>query len=332
MLRFLSPSAGLLATLLMFAGCGDGGRSANEDNDAGLTKVDLALNWYAEAEHGGYVAADELGYFRESGLNVSIRQGGPGAPNLVIQELAAGRIEFAVSNADLVVLARAKGVPVVAVAAPLQQSPRCIMVHESSGFNSLNDLKNVELAISDSRPFALWMKKTLPLTDVTMVPYSGQIGEFLQKDNFAQQGYIFSEPFLAKENGGDPKALMLSDIGFNPYSSLLVTTEDVLKERPTLVSTVVSASVRGWRSYLAEPEVINAAINKENEDMTLAALAYGAEAMRPLCESADGKPQCHMTLERWTTLVRQIEELGEIEVGSVAPADCFDVGYLPPPE
>lgn len=329
----IQSSLMLTMAAVLIAGCaGEGGSSDQSADDAGLTKVDLALNWYAEAEHGGYVAADQLGYFKEAGLNVNIRQGGPGAPNLVIQELAAGRIEFAISNADLVILARAKGVPVVAVAAPLQQSPRCIMVHESAGFETLQDIKNVELAISDSRPFALWMKKKLPLTNVTMVPYSGQVGEFLQKKDFAQQGYVFSEPFLAEDNGGDPQVLMLSDIGFNPYSSLLVTTEDVIKQKPTLVSTVVSASVRGWQSYLTDPEPINAAINKANEDMSLAALAFGAESMQPLCQPAEGAPLCNMALERWTTLVQQIEELEEIEPDSVDPAACFNTGFLPPPE
>ncbi|APZ92671.1 ABC transporter substrate-binding protein [Fuerstiella marisgermanici] len=329
----IQSSLMLTMAALLIAGCaGEGGSSDQSAGEAGLTKVDLALNWYAEAEHAGYVAADQLGYFKEAGLNVNIRQGGPGAPNLVIQELAAGRIEFAISNADLVVLARAKGVPVVAVAAPLQQSPRCIMVHESAGFETLQDIKDVELAISDSRPFALWMKKKLPLTNVTMVPYSGQVGEFLQKKDFAQQGYVFSEPFLAKDNGGDPQVLMLSDIGFNPYSSLLVTTEDVIKQKPTLVSTVVSASVRGWQSYLTDPEPINAAINKANEDMSLAALAFGAESMQPLCQPAEGAPLCNMTLERWTTLVQQIEELEEIDADSVDPAACFNTGFLPPPE
>ncbi len=66
--------------------------------------------------------------------------------------------------------------------------------------------------------------------------------------------------------------------------------------------------------------------------MSLAALAFGAEAMHPLCKPADGDPLCNMTLERWATLVKQIEELGEIEPDSVDPADCFNVGFLPPPE
>ncbi|HIE97104.1 MAG: ABC transporter substrate-binding protein [Fuerstiella sp.] len=288
----------------------------------------LALNWYAEAEHGGYVAASQLGYFDEVGVNVTIQPGGPGAPTLVIQELAAGRIRFAVSNADMVVLARSRGAKLVAVAAPLQQSPRCIMVHESSDIDTLQQLTDVELAISDTRPFALWMKKQLPLTNVTMVPYAGLVGEFLQKKNFAQQGYVFSEPFVAREKGGDPKVLMLSNIGFNPYASLLVTTEDTIRDNPEIVRKVVGASVRGWYAYLDDPVPVNERIHADNNDMTLEALAFGAEAMLPLCGTTEDVPLCGMQLERWQSLVEQIEQLGEIEVGAVEAAACFSTRFL----
>ena len=330
MMTFRLAIVSCLICSLNTIGCGrDTGRGKNGDSSDSRTKVTLALNWFAEAEHGGYVAAEKLGLFELSQLDVTIQQGGPNAPNLVIQELAAGRIQFAVSSADLVVLARAKGVPIVAVAAPLQNSPRCIMVHEASGINSLQELANVELAISESRPFALWMKKKLPLTNVTMVPFNGQVPEFLQKPNFAQQAFVFSEPFQARENGGDPKTLMLSDIGYNPYSSLLVTTEDIIRDNPDLVRKVVSDSVKGWQMYLDNPDSVNAAINADNPDMTLASLKYGVETMKPLCVPESGVPLCGMKSDRWATLILQIEELGEIEPGSVKPEQCFNASFLP---
>jgi len=338
----------MLRALLFFAvpllaflpGCQDASNqplasSATNETGAGaenLQDVRLALNWYAEAEHGGYVAASVLGYFQEAGLNVDIRQGGPGAPNLVIQELAAKRILFAVSNADLVVLGRSKGVPLVAVAAPLQQSPRCILVHASSDIRTLEQLQNVQLAISDSRPFALWMKKKLPLTNVTMVPYSGQVGEFVLNPQFAQQGYVFSEPYVVREAGAEARALMLSDIGFNPYGSLLVTTEDTIREQPDLVKAMVQASVRGWQSYLQDPVATNQQIHSENEEMSLGSLEFGAQAMLPLCEPPAGQPLCGMQADRWQTLIDQIVEIGEIQPGEVTAQQCFDTSFLPAAE
>ena len=37
----------------------------------------LQLNWFPEAEHGGYYAALVRGYYRDAGLDVKILPGGP---------------------------------------------------------------------------------------------------------------------------------------------------------------------------------------------------------------------------------------------------------------
>lgn len=297
---------------------------------ASLATAKLALNWYPEVEHGGFIAAKTLGLFEAEKIDVEIIPGGPGAPQAIIAELAAERIEFAVSDADNVVKARSAGLPIVALMAPLQNSPRCIMVHQASGITRLEELANVELAISDSRPFALWMKKKLPLTNVRMVPFNGLVGEFLLKPDFAQQGYVFSEPFVAKEKGGDPRVLLVSEIGFNPYASVLITTEKVIQEKPELVRSVVAASVKGWDQYLADPEATNIAIHGMNKDMSIAALEFGTKEMAALCKPAEGIAFCGMELVRWEVLVKQIEEIEDIPAGSVKPEECFTTKFLQP--
>ena len=327
-MKFLSCLVAAL-NLICCCGCNDGGSSSDSNTAAskGNQSATLALNWYAEAEHGGYIAAKESGLYEQAGVDMTIEPGGPGAPNQVILDLATGRIQFAISNADMVVLGRSKEIPLVAVAAPLQHSPRCIMVHESSGIESLKELSNVELAISESRPFALWMKKKLPLTNVTMVPFAGQVGEFVLNEKFAQQGYVFSEPFTAAEKGSDPRVLLLSEIDFDPYASLLVTTEDVIRSNPELVRQVVGASIEGWRRYLKNPDATNKAIHTKNKDMSMEALAFGVDAMRPLCGAEDSS-LCEMSIERWQTLISQIEEVGEIDSASVAAEACFTNDFL----
>lgn len=327
----MSVRSPVLTAILLLTGCGES--ETQQTRSDGTVSVQLALNWYPEAEHGGFIAAKELGYFADEQLDVELIPGGPGAPQTVIRELAAGHIPFAIANADQVVTARAAGVNIVAVLAPLQHTPRCIIVHESSGIRSLSELKDVELAISESRIFALWMKKKLPLTNVSMIPYnSGVVGEFVTNPGFAQQGYVFSEPFVAREKGGDPHVLMLSDIGFDPYTSLLVTTEKMIADHPETVQKVVAASLKGWRNYLDSPEAVNLRIHADNPDMSLDALAFGAESMKSLCQPAEGESLCHMTIDRWNALVTLIEQVGEIEPNSVRGADCFTTQFLTVPD
>ncbi len=317
----------VLIPVLLVAGCSESGSDSDavspEADGKSRASVKLALNWYPEAEHGGYFTADELGIFDEHQLDVEIIPGSPGTSRVILQELATGRVSFAISSADQVVEQRARGLPIVALFAPVQQSPRCIMVHKSSGIASLQELANVELAVSETRPFALWMKKHLSLTDVTFVPFNGLVGEFLSKPDFAQQAYVFSEPFIATEQGSDPVSLMLSDIGYNPYASVLVTSEQMLAEQPDTVRKMQEAVRAGWLEYLKDSQVTSRRIHSENSDMSLAALEYGAEALSRLCQTENDAPVGTMTSARWQQLIDQLVELEVIEPGEVTASQCY---------
>jgi len=325
-MRLPSSMLSFVAACALFLGCSEPAEIT--ETASGDRAVRLALNWYPEAEHGGFYSADVEGHFAEQNLEVEIIPGGPSAPQLVITELVAGRVHFAVSDADQVVKARSEGLPIVAVMATMQKSPRCIMVHESTGIGRLEDLSNVQLAISESRPFALWMRHKLALKDVEFVPFNGLVGEFLQKERFAQQAYVFSEPFIAQEQGSDPRALMLSETGFNPYAGLLITTDTMVSEQPDIVAAMVKASMAGWKDYLQTPEATNTLIHSLNSDMSPEALTYGAEQVAELCRSEDGGIDFSMSLQRWETLVRQIEEIEEIPASSVDPSDCFTAKFV----
>jgi NitT/TauT family transport system substrate-binding protein len=310
--------------------------STDEAARQALTSTALLLNWYPEAEHGGFFAAESAGFFAENGLKVDIKPGGPSVP--VLQEVARGRVTFGISNADNLLAARAQEAPVVALFAPLQMSPRCILVHEKSGIRNFDQLSNVQLAVTPGANFAEYLRRHAPLKGVEFVPYSGNVAQFLLHPNYAQQGYVFSEPFVAREQGGDPLALMISDLGFNPYTSVLFTTEDVIRQQPDLVRRFVAAIANGWQNYLQAPESTNALIHARNPEMDPAVLAYGVEAIRPLMTdpAAPAAPLGQMTRERWQTLADQLVEIGAIPAGSVDVDQVFTNDFLPsspsPPE
>ncbi len=292
-------------------------------------EVQLALNWFPEAEHGGFYAADIHGYYREHGVVVNILGGGPDAP--VIQRVATGAVAFGVTNADDVLYARTQQIPIVALMAPYQVNPRCIMVHASSGIDSIAAIANITLAMSNRPAFSHYLRWKYPFEGVQIVPYPGNVTQFLADQNFAQQGYIFSEPYVAKAKGGDPKTLLVADIGFNPYASVLITTQEHIAADPQLVAAVVQASVKGWAKYLAEPEATNRHINSLNPEMGLDILAYGAaeSAAMVLDRVAQQHGLGHMTLQRWQELLAQMVAAGLIEAGVVDATTAFTNRFLP---
>lgn len=262
---------------LTVVGCG--GTGATEKTETGLTKVRLQLNWVPEAEHGGFYAAQVHGYYQQAGLEVEIIPGGVSAP--VLQQVVMERAEFGVSNADWIVLGRADGAKVKALMAPIQDSPRCILVRPEVGAKSFDDLKDLTLAASPNNPFLAVMQKQLPMTDVQQVPYQS-LQAFLANERYAQQGYSFSEPFLAKQQGVDPTVLMVSDLGFNPYTSCLVASEGLIASDPDTVRRFVEASIKGWEKYLADPADTNSKIATLNPEQNQESLSFALENIREL--------------------------------------------------
>ena len=159
--------------------------AVRSNSDVPLTEVTLALNWFPEAEHGGYYAALVHGFYAQEGLNVTIRPGGPKVP--VIADVADGKVDFGIDNADKVLLARAQQADVVVTMSPIQDSPRCIMVHKKTGVTRLEDLarqKPFTLAINSGQPFAQFLKYKVNLENAQVVPYPGNVAQFLEQTNY----------------------------------------------------------------------------------------------------------------------------------------------------
>ena len=336
-----SPSARCLLVLASLClGCGGSEppprNDVAADSEDGIvrppTAVSLQLNWFPEAEHGGFFAADVHGFYDDSKLDVEIRPGGPGTQ--VVTQVATGRVLFGITNADRVLVGQAAGAETVAVMAAMQVSPRCVIVHENSGIRSLKDLGQVEtLAVSSTATWSLFLQKTVDLKGVQLVPYTGNVSQFLLNDDFAQQGYSISEPFVARLQMAQPRVLMVSDLGFNPYTSVLITTPEVIRTRPELVAEMVKASVSGWLKYLDNPSQTNQAISDRNEDMGLPILAFGARELKTLCVTPE-TPRTKlgwMTAARWKTLLGQLVDVEAIEDGKVDVSKVFTNRFLDEP-
>jgi len=303
---------------------------AADGSNSNSDKVSLLLNWYPEAEHGGFYAALVHGIFEKHGLQVEIKPGGK--TTVVPQELTIGRIQFGVGNADDVLMAREQSAPLVALMAPMQIGPRCIMVREDSGITSFEELKNITLQIDPARPYVPFMKSKGLLTEnVKTVPYFGTVAQLVSDPRTAQQAYSFSEPPMAEQQGIKVKKLMMSDIGYNPYASVLISTEDFLKGHSDIARRMVAACVEGWAKYLETPEETNKYILSQNrQGMTEEALAYGVANLKPLClpEGFDPAKLGTMERSRWETLAGQLQELKMIS-SKVKPTESFTTDFLP---
>src|ERR1700731_2740853 len=209
-------------------------------------KIRLALNWKPEPEFGPFYAAPDQKY----GLDVDILPGGAGTPT--VQMIGAGSAEFGIVSADELVVARARGNDVVALFAVFQNCPPGIMVHPSPGMNTIADVfRGGTLAIDRGLPYARILEKKFGFDKVKIVPSpGGDISAFLHDPKFEQQCFVTSEPLAARHAGAAVKIFPISDSGYNPYTTVLATSGNLLRTDLTKAQAMVAAVREGWQIYL----------------------------------------------------------------------------------
>ncbi len=124
--------AALLCAALLLSLCACGGNAATPTDS--LAKVSLCLDFTPNTNHTGFYVAQQLGYYKEAGLEVTI-QSPPedGAAALC----AAGQVDFAISAQDTLAAAWASDepMPITTVAALIQHNTSGIISRKGEGMD-----------------------------------------------------------------------------------------------------------------------------------------------------------------------------------------------------
>ncbi|WP_211747488.1 ABC transporter substrate-binding protein [Paenibacillus sp. Marseille-Q4541] len=320
---------------LIFAGCNAGteggaadGNASPEEESAKMMKITQVTNWFAQPEHGGQYTALAKGYYKEEGIDMTIEPGGPQVSSMQI--VASGKAQFGMGQADEVLTARDSGIPIVAIAAVFQKSPQAMLFHADADIADFEDLNGRNVYTAPGSGYWDFIKKKYSLNEVKDLAYTGQFVNFIEDKNAVTQSYITSEPFTLKQQGVETRYLLTYDAGFQPYSNVLFTTEDFLKEYPDVVKGYLAASVKGWNYYKDNYEEMNEVLKEKNPDLTLEGMKYGAEQEMQLIftEETDVNGMGSMTEERWTKLQNDMYDLGLLK-NKEDITGAFTTEYLP---
>ena len=258
-------------------------QDAAKDKPQALDKVSFGTNWVAEGEHGGFFQAVADGTYRKYGLDVTIVPGGPNDNNRML--LIAGKIDFFMAANTLMSLdAVANNVPLVCVAAIFQKDPQVFLTHPEAKITKLEELKPLTLFVSKEgmTSYYQWLKSEYAFSEKNVRPYTFNAQPFIASPQSAMQGYVTSEPFAVEKAAGfKPGVILLADYGFNTYSTLIETRQELIEKKPDLVQRFVDASIVGWYNYLyGDNAAANAMIKKLNPEMTDDLLNYSVAKMK----------------------------------------------------
>lgn len=226
---------------------------------AGKSAMNYRLKWIFNASVAGDIFADAKGYFTDSGLDVTVKEGTPEKD--AIKELELGYADMGVATADQVIRALAKGADVVVIAQLFQINPmQWIYRADKPEITTPADLRGRSIGITyggnDETIMAALLasagisRKEADITGVRFdfTPfYKRQVEIWPVYRN--TQGVIL-ENRLAKA-GEQVRFFNPADHGVSFVANSVVTSGSMMANRPELVDTFLKALLRAWEAAMA---------------------------------------------------------------------------------
>lgn len=245
-------------------------------------RVSFLTNWRAQAEHGGFYQAQTAGLYRDAGLDVELRAGGPQINPA--QLLIGGRTDMAMGNGLTALNFARENLPFTCIAAIFQKDPVVLLGHPGTGLTGFESLKGRPILISAEPRVTWWpfVRQKFGLSEEQVRPYTFNLQPFLADKRVVMQGYLGSEPFSIRAAGIEPVVLLVHDAGFENYGTTINIGRETLAGRREVIQRFVDASLSGWDLYLKGGPGIaeaNRLIRQQNPEMSPELLEFGLRMM-----------------------------------------------------
>ncbi len=220
-------------------------------------KVTLQLKWVTQAQFAGYMVAQAKGFYKEAGLEVEIK---PGGPDINPQQvLAGGGADVVVDWMPSALATREKGQAVVNIAQPFKKSGMMLTCRAETGIKAPEDFKDKTLGVwffGNEYPFMSWMSKLGYKTDgsaggVKVIKQGFNVDPLIQKQADCVSTMTYNEYWQVIDAGLAADQLVTfkyEDQGVATLEDGLYVMEDKLAD-PAFVKTMatfVKASMKGW--------------------------------------------------------------------------------------
>jgi class 3 adenylate cyclase/ABC-type nitrate/sulfonate/bicarbonate transport system substrate-binding protein len=274
-----------------------------------LEQVSMQLKWKHQFQFAGYYAALEQGFYRDAGLDVTIREGGPGID--VAETVASGKADFGVCSAS-VLREWTLGRRLVVLAGIFQHSPVVILVPRRPDISSVSDLRGRRLMDSPgSDEIAAMLKgEGVDYEAMPHVIHDGDPRDLLAGRADAMVAYSTNEPFVLDQLGAAYRIFSPEAYGIDFYGDNLCASEAEVQTHPDQVAAFRAASVKGWAFALAHKEAtVDLILKSYSVKKSRAALLFEAERTETLV-GRDPRRIGEQDHARWQRIAATYRKLG----------------------
>ncbi len=255
--------AALAAAAASLVAAGVGTSATSSAKTAKLDKVTVQLKWVTQAQFAGYYAAKEKGYYKQFGLDVNIKVGGPNiTPEQVV---AGGQAQFGLDWLPSLLAFRDQGLKLINIAQVFRRSGMTELTWKDSGITSIKQMAHKKVGVwCCGNQFELYAALTKngidpsSSTDVTIVNQPFDMQLFLSRSVDAAAAMTYNELAQVLETK-DPKTgklyqlsdlnvLKMEDQGTGMLEDGIFSTAGYLasKQHQDVATRFLAASLKGW--------------------------------------------------------------------------------------
>ncbi len=327
----------LIVSAFVVSGCTaqQNAQSLTQDGDEGLYSIDFVLDYTPNTNHTGIYVAQQLGFYEEAGLEVSILQPPEDGADALV---ASGNAQLGMSYEDVMAnyLGSDEPLPVTAVAAVIQHNTSGIISRKEDGITRPSDMQNKRYATWDQTVEQAIVKSVVEtdggdFSTVELIP-AGTSDEVsgLRADMFDT---IWCYEAWAGQNavvqGYPVNYFSFKDIDpvFDFYTPVIIANDAFLAEHPEKVEAFLEATMRGYLYASENPDdaadILVSAVPELDPELVVASQRYLADKY-----VADAPSWGYIDADRWNAFYEWMNEEGLTPVE--IPLDtAFTNDYLP---
>jgi NitT/TauT family transport system substrate-binding protein len=249
---------------------GAGTTEPTSDGDCeSVDSISLQLQWFIQAQFGGFFAADREGFYADRCLEVEILEGGVDITPQ--QVLADGGADFATTWVPKALATREAGADIVHIAQILNRSGTLQLSFADSGIESPEDFAGRSVGNwgfgNEYEVFAGMAQAGVDPADVTHVQQGGDMAPFVAGDIEAAEAMTYNEYALVLETINpetgelfqpeDLNVISYEELGVGMLQDSIWADGGRLADDPDyreIAIRFVAASIEGWVFCRDDPE------------------------------------------------------------------------------
>jgi len=226
-------------------------------------RISYLPHWLPQAQFAGFYMAEDLGLYRQHGLEVAIQRGGPTMPPL--NHLIDDKTDFTSLFLFQGVEAAGNGRAVVNIAQLGQRAALMLVAKKSTGIEKPADMQGMYLGVwqgFELLPLAFFKKYDLHMH---LIIAASPVNLFLREGIAVTTAMWYNEYHTLLTSGLDADELITFDFaehGLNLPEDGIYCLTSTWEKKPDVCAAFAAAVLEGWQAAFAQPDQAMEAVKR----------------------------------------------------------------------